>query len=218
MNRKIFAIVLVVCLAVGVAFAAEKGDFKVGAQLGYGGDFIKYKYDSKTYESFKNGGFYFAAVADYALTDEISVKAEAGLNTMGKRSFTTYFNGNKISLVSGKASENSPLQFSVYAGAAYNVNISDEFTLQAGAGVDMMIGKISNADDAKINAGIGIGAELNAEYEVAKNIAVNVGVRFGWHFINTNKDKSDLYDALQSLDLSIGHTSLKVFAGATYTL
>lgn len=213
--KKVFAIILIVCLAVGVAFAAEKGDFKVGGQLGYGGDFISLKYDSNNYTKTSNGGFYFAALADYALTDEISVKAEMGLNTMGKAKTSGKLLGISAD---GPASESSPIQFSIYAGAAYNINVSKEFTLQAGAGLDMMIGKLSKDDDAKTNAAIGLGFEFGGEYEVAKNVGIIFGGRFGWHFINTNEDIDDAITAADDNDVKVGHTSFKAYAGVSYSL
>ena len=220
MNKKVFAIILIVCLAFSVAFAAKKGDLKVGAQLGYGFDSIKLTYSENTYATTNNGGFYFAATGEYYFTEALAGKAEFGINTMGKAKGKGSIAG--ISKTSD-ASESSPMQFSAYVGAEYSLELSKEMNLALGIGWDMMIGKESKADDAKTNAAMGLGLEAVGAYAINKNVAVTLGAKFGWHFINTDDQiKKDLSNVNSILDLfgagdvKIGHTSFKIFAGMTY--
>ena len=57
--KKVLAIVLVLCLVLGAAFAAKSSGIKVGAQLGYGGFSLKFtdKDNSKNYLKIADGGF-----------------------------------------------------------------------------------------------------------------------------------------------------------------
>lgn len=221
--KKVFAIILIVCLAVGVAFAAKsENEIKVGAQAGYGADFIKLTQNDNIWSKTNNGGFYFAGTGEYSFTDAISAKVELGLNTMGKAK-----NTGKVSSLSYEttADEASPLMFSVYAGAQYNIELSDDINLGLGAGWDMMIGKESNADDAKTNAAMGLGFEAVGAYELQDNLAITLGAKFGWHFINTDDQiKEDLENVntilsyFTSDDVKVAHTTFKIFAGVTYSL
>ena len=220
--KKVLAIVLVLCLVLGAAFAAKQGDVKVGAQLGYGSDSIKLTYSDNTYATTNNGGFYFAATGEYYFSEALAGKAEFGVNTMGKASGKGSVAG--ISKTS-TASESSPMQFSAYVGTEYGIEISKEMNIALGIGWDMMIGKASKADDAKTNAAMGLGFEAVGAYAVNKNIAVTLGAKFGWHFINTDDQiKKDLSNVNSILDLfgagnvKVGHTSFKIFAGVTYAL
>ena len=222
MNKKLFAIVLVVCLVFGVAFAA-KNNLKVGVQAGYGADSIKLSINSDTWSKTRNGGFYAAATGEFFFSDELAAKAEFGLNTMGKAKSTGKvigWTGNEY-----EAGESSPLMLSAYVGAEYNLELSKEINLALGAGWDMMIGKEGNADDAKTNAAMGLGLEAVGSYSLQKNLALTLGAKFGWHFVNTDdqlkKDLSNVNHILSyfsSDKVSVGHISFKVFAGATYSL
>lgn len=214
--KKVFAIILIVCLAVGVAFAAKsENEIKVGAQAGYGGQNITCKYDSDNFVKVNNGGFYFAATGEYAFSEALEAKVEAGLNTMGKaKAKTTLFGISGT----GTADSASPVHFSVYAGAQYNIELSDEMSLGLGAGWDMMIGKESDSDDAKTNAAMGLGFEAVGSYEIQKNLAITFGAKFGWHFINTDDDIQDAYGAADDNDWKTSNITYKVFAGVTYSL
>ncbi len=212
--KKVFAIVLIACIAFGVAFAA-KTDLKVGAQLGYGAELLKVSKDS-SYVKINNGGFYAAGTFELGLSDAFAIKAEAGINTMGKAKTTTKL--GSVAEVSGTASEASPIHFSAYAGGQYALELSKDFDLLLGAGVDALIGKESSSDDAKVNAAIGLGLEAAGAYNVNKNVAVTFGAKFGWHFINTDDDIADYYSTLDDNDVAISNVSFKVFAGLTYAL
>ncbi len=213
--KKVFAIVLIACIAFGVAFAAKSADLKVGAQLGYGMHIITAKYDSDNHLKATNGGFYAAGTFEFGLSDALALKAEAGINTMSKAKSSCTLVGVTIDTSSDKA---APIQFSAYVGAEYLLELSKDIDLALGAGWDMMIGKESTADDAKTNAAMGLGLEAVGAYKVNKNIAITLGAKFGWHFINTDDDLADAYSTASANDWKIGHTSLKFFAGLTYAL
>ncbi len=222
MSKKIFVIALVLVLAVssvfaGSLFTAKKtSDVKIGAQLGYGAR----SFTVAGKETFKgasvnylNSGFYGAFTFEYAMNENLSLKAEAGVNTMGTTKTTTTLAGK--SATSDKASSNTPVNFTVFAGALYNIPLNKELTAYVGGGVDMMIGKLSSAEDAKTNAAIGLGVEAGASYAIDKNLAVNGGAKFGWHFVNTN---DDVESAKVGTNHSTTNLTYKFYAGVTYAL
>ena len=212
--KKVFAIVLIVCLAMTAVFA-DKGDFKVGAQAGYGTLALSIKKDSNNYITANNGGFYFAGAAEYAFSDAFAGKVELGLNTMGKAKSTGAIAGISSS---GTASEASPIQFSVYFGAQYNIEVSKDLDLGLGAGWDMMIGKESSDDDAKTNAAMGVGFEVVAAYKMNKSTALTFGTKLGLLFINSDDDIDDAYATFADNDCKVRQTSIKFFAGLTFAL
>ena len=215
MNKKVFAIILIVCLAFGVAFAAKASGLKVGAQLGYGGfSFtITDKDDTKNYLNIADGGFYFAVDGKYEFAKNISAKAEFGAIIMGKSTWTVSYNGNKQTA----KSDAFPIHFSIYAGAEYCIEISKEFCVDLGVGFDVLMGKMNDNDsDAEsFNAAMGPALEADAEYHINDNFKVSVGGKFAWHPINTNKDITEFIKWLEDED-SVTNFGYQVYAGCTY--
>ena len=219
--KKVFAIVLIVCLAMTAVFA-DKGDFKIGVQAGFGTDSITLTLNENYKTVTNNGGFYFAGTGEYSFSDAFAGKFEFGLNTMGKAKSTGTIVGVSKT---AEASENSPLQLSAYFGLQYNIEVSKDLDIGIGAGWDMMIGKESNADDAKTNAAMGLGVEFVAAFKMNKNVALTVGSKAGFFFVNTDDQiKEDLenVNSILSLftsdDVKVGHNAFKFFAGLTFAL
>ena len=214
--KKVLAIVLVLCLVLGAAFAAKSSGIKVGAQLGYGGFSLKFtdKDNSKNYLKIADGGFYFAGTLEFAFAEELSAKAEIGMNLMGKPKYT-YAVGNTT--INGTGDENMPAQFSMYAGAQYCIEVSKEFCVDLGVGFDVLMGKMDKDTDDTFNAAMGLGLEAVAAYHVNDQITVTAGGKFAWHFINTNKDLDDfIHDIGDSTKTS--STGYQIFAGIKYAL
>ena len=212
--KKVFAIVLIVCLAMTAVFA-DKGDFKVGAQVGYGSSSLSIKYNDDNFVNVGNGGFYFAGTAEYSLSDAFAGKVELGINTMGKPKAT----GKVIGAAYSHAyDETSPLQFSAYVGLQYNIEVSKDLDLGIGAGWDMMIGKVSSDDDAKTNAAMGAGFEVVAAFKMNKNVAITLGTKLGLLFINSDDDIDDTYTTFANNDCKVSQTAIKFFAGITYKI
>ena len=216
MNKKVFAIILIVCLAFGVAFAAKANQIRVGAQLGYGGYSLQFtdKESAKNFIRMSNGGFYFAGTAEYAFSSELSAKVEAGVNTMGKVRGTVSYDGKEESMDATKA---SPINFALYAGAQYCIEISKEFCVDLGVGFDVLMGKMADNDsDAEsFNAAMGPALEADAEYHINDNFKVAVGGKFAWHPINTNKDITEFIKWLEDED-TVTNFGYQVYAGCTY--
>lgn len=212
--KKVFAIVLIVCLAMTAVFA-DKGDFIVGAQVGFGTENISITKDSDNYVKVNNSGFYFAGTGEYFFSDAFAGKVEFGLNTMGKAKST----GSALGISStSTADEASPVMLSAYVGAEYNLELSKTFDLVLGAGWDMMIGKESNADDAKTNAAMGVGFEVLGALELQKNLDLTFGVKYGIFFVNSDDDLADTYSTFADNDCKVSNSSFKFFAGITYAL
>ena len=214
--KKALAIVLIVCLAFSFAFAAKKSALKVGGQLGYGGYSLKFtdKDDKSSYIKLSDGGFYFAGTVEFNFAEEIAAKAEVGMILMGKAKGSIHAGSSSISWT---ADEKMPAQFTCYVGAQYCFEISKEFCLHAGAGFDVMMGKMDKDTEDTFNAAMGLGAEVIGAYHVNDKIIVTGGGKFAWHFINTNKDLDDL---IKDLGESTRTTNIgfQIFAGVTYTL
>ena len=211
--KKVFAIVLIVCLSMTAVFA-DKGDFKLGAQVGFGLDNSTSKtkvlsVDTTTKTS--NSGFYFAAAAEYEFADNIALKASAGMNLFGKAKTTTS-GGSASGTVT--ADDNTPANFALYFGGQYAFEVNKKLDVIIGAGLDMMSGKLSKGDDAKSNTRIGLGVEAVIRYALQDGFALDFGTRFGFYFANTN---SDVKDAIDLAD-SYSNMGIKLYAGATFTL
>ena len=217
MNKKVFAIVLIVCLAFGVAFAAKSTGVRIGAQAGYSGYSLQFtdKDSSDSYVRLSNGGFYFAGTAEFALSQELSVKAEAGINLMEKTHAVFVVGGR--TLIDRYTNENAPMHFAFYVGPQYCIEISKTFCIDLGAGFDVLMGKISKDDEDEntFNAAMGVGVEAAAAFHVADNVKLSLGGKFAWHFINTNKDLDDIIhdlgDAMYTTNLAF-----QAYAGCTY--
>ena len=217
--KRVFAIVLIVCLAMTAVFA-DKGDFKLGVQAGYGNLAISIKKNADNYYNASNGGFYLAAAGDYAFSDAFSGKVEFGINTMGKA--TARYKGTAFGFTTGEqtstASESSPMQVSAYVGLQYNIDASKDLDLGIGAGLDMMIGKESKDDDAKTNAAMGVGFEFIAAYKLNKSTSLTFGTKFGILFINSDDDIEDAYTTASDNDVKVSQTSFKIYLGLTFAL
>lgn len=214
--KKVFAIVLIVCLAMTAVFAA-KGDFKLGAQFGYGSESLSIKKSDDNYLKVNNGGFYFAGTGEYFFSDAVAGRFEVGLNTMGKATANSKVAGIKV-LDNSKASEASPMHFSIYGGLEYNIEVSKQLNLGLGAGWDVLIGKESDADDAKTNASMGLGFEVVAAFAVNKSCDITLGSKFGWHFINTDQDIADAYGTAADNGWKTTATAIQLFAGLSFAL
>ena len=215
MNKKVFAIILIVCLAFGVAFAAKASGLKAGVQLGYGGfSFtIADKDDTKNYLNIADGGFYGAVDGKYEFAKDLSVKAEFGVIIMGKSSWTINYIGQKKTF----QSDAFPVHFSVYAGAEYCIEIAKDLCVDLGVGFDVLMGKMTDDDsDAEsFNAAMGPALEAEVEYHFSDNFKASLGGKFAWHPINTNKDITEFLTWLADEDI-VTNFGYQVYAGCTY--
>ncbi len=213
MNKKVFAVFLIVCLVAGAAFA-KKGDILVGGQLGYGRDAIRLSEtvlsQKGTYIHSQNG-FYFAATGEYGITDEIYAKAELGM-LAGSGSVVTKVDGEKQD-TGGTGDFDFPVNFLVYLGAEYKFDINDDIAILAGAGLDMSSGEF-NEIQTDGDFRLGVGLEAAGVYAINKDLSVKAGARFSILFVDSNSEIKEAYDYFESHF----HYGLKIFAGATYSL
>lgn len=225
MKKKAIAIALVLVVALGSVFAAKGSLFasksvpsnKVGFQLGYGArsfTVTEKATGSNIGVNVKNSGFYAAGTFEFGVSKDVSLKVEAGVNTMGQSTTTTKISGNKWSTPK-KANDNTPVNFTVFAGAMYVLPLNDKLSLDLGAGMDVMIGKLSSSENAKTNAAFGLGAEAGVSFSVDKNISVVGGGKFGWHFFNSN---DDVQEYSGSDNHSTSNITYKFFGGLKYSL
>lgn len=225
MKKKAIAIALVLVVALGSVFAAKGSLFasksvpsnKVGVQLGYGArsfTVTEKATGSNIGVNVKNSGFYAAGTFEFGVSKDVSLKVEAGVNTMGQSTTTTKISENKWSTPK-KANDNTPVNFTVFAGAMYVLPLNDKLSLDLGAGMDVMIGKLSSSENAKTNAAFGLGAEAGVSFSVDKNISVVGGGKFGWHFFNSN---DDVQEYSGSDNHSTSNITYKFFGGLKYSL
>lgn len=223
MKKKAIAIALVLVVALGSVFAAKGSLFasksvpsnKVGVQLGYGArSFTVTVPNAKTSWNILNSGFYAAGTFEFGVSKNVALKMEAGINTMEQSKTTYSYNGNTVDSAS-KASENTPINFTVFVGAMYDLPLNDKLSLDLGAGMDVMIGKIQAYEDSKVNAAFGLGAEAGVSLAIDKNISIVGGGKFGWHFLNTN---DDIQESSSSDNHKTSNLTYKFFGGLTYSL
>lgn len=225
MRKKAIAIALVLVVALGSVFAAKGSLFasksvpsnKIGVQLGYGArsfTVTEKATGSNIGVNVKNSGFYAAGTFEFGVSKDVSLKVEAGVNTMGQSTTTTKISGNKWNTPK-KANDNTPVNFTVFAGAMYVLPLNDKLSLDLGAGMDVMIGKLSSSENAKTNAAFGLGAEAGVSFSVDKNTSVVGGGKFGWHFFNSNDDVQE-YSGSDNHKTS--NITYKFFGGLKYSL
>ncbi len=222
--KKVLAIALVLCLVMGAVFAA-KGDIKVGGQLGFVDSFarIKASYDENTYSITKHsvGGFGLELEGLYDVTDEVSVKAALGLSFFGKgKTKATECVLGISESTEVKDDEAQPMKFSAYLGGQYAFEVSKEIKISAGAGLEMVLGKIDSDDDAKNLFSLGVGAEVAGSYAINKNIDVLLGARYSFFFVNSNEDIKDFKTIVEDGGgkFSFNTSALRIFAGCTYKI
>ncbi len=222
MKKKAIAIALVLVVALGSVFAAKGSLFasksvpsnKVGVQLGYGArSFTVNVPDIKTTTNYLSSGFYAAGTFEFGVSKNVALKMEAGINTMGKLKTTTKV--GSLSNDSKTATENTPVNFTVFTGVVYDLALNDKLSLDLGAGMDVMIGKLSSSENAKTNAAFGLGAEAGVSYAIDKNVSIVAGGKFGWHFLNSN---DDVQDSSSSDYHKTTNLTYKFFGGLTYSL
>ena len=213
MSKKVFAIILIVCLAFSVAFAAKKSGFTAGAELGYGAmNFTFSDKDSSDYIRLSNGGFYLAGTVEYGLSKNLSVVGKAGINTLGLATIKISADGWEHT---EKDDGSAPVQFVAYVGAQYNFILADNLSLNLGAGFDTMLGKLDSDDKDSFNAAMGIGFEAGVCFKPTENLAITLTDRFAWHFVNTNKDFEDI-ETLLGDEVSFSNISNQSSIGVKY--
>lgn len=211
---------MVLVVALGSVFAAKSSlfasksvpDTKIGVQMGYGArsfTLTEKATGAKNSINVKNSGFYAAGTFEFGVANNVALKVEGGINTMGQSKTTMYLAGNSIG--SDTSSENTPVNFTVFAGVVYDLPLNDKLSLDLGAGMDVMIGKLSSAD----NAAFGLGLEAGVSIDVAKNISIVGGGKFGWHFLNSN---DDVQGWTGSENHSTSNITYKFFGGLAYSL
>lgn len=202
--KKAFSIVIVVCLAFGVAFAA-KGAVKVGGQIGFGIENISMKKSPYGLNMSKNG-FYLAATGEYGITNEILCKAEFGFATGASKHKTTV-DGEEFS----SSTYDAPINFFGYVGGEYSIEINKQINILAGAGLDFGFGKLADYyDDGDFRLGAAV--EAAGVYNINKGLDVRLGARFAFYFLDSNSELKNVYDAYDNHS----HFGLKIFAGCTY--
>lgn len=206
--KKAFIIVLMVCLTFGMAFAAKKADIKVGAQAGYGSTTMNGSVtvlNTTTYTKYSQGGFYFAATGEYGVNENVGIKAGFGINTYSDAKISVKIGSGDWNSQSSTDNDNLPLQMILSVAPVYNYELNKEITVSGAAGLEMMMGKESTADDAKTKVEVGFGLEATASYALNKQLSVGGGIKFAMLFGSRD-------------DNSYRYSSVKAFAGATYAL
>ena len=237
--KKVFAIALVLCLILGAAFAA-KSKIEVGVQVGYGNEYTQLERVWKTISvpsasdsrmvAISQGAFYAAITGSFGVAEDIAIKAEVGINTMGRLKEQLTLNGTSGGVVTYE--NPTPMNFNFYLGGEYNIDFSSGFGIAAGLGLDIMYGKEAPFENEAPNGRIGFAVEAIGKYEISKNIKINLGGRFAVHFLNTGdtskatiakyikelKDWVDTPEVGVSKSFSHFQGGFAVFAGVTYSL
>lgn len=209
MNKKVFALVLVVLLAMTCVFA-YKGETKIGIDLGVGSDNAAYddgKTKSNTATLIELGGNVTASI-QYGLSESSAIKAEVGFNTYSEIAIFA----NNENMGQGTIEDRNP-NCVFYLGYVYNMPIgrNDLFEWEFGAGLEGAVGSWLAGND--FNLALGIGFEETFIFNVTSNLAITATTRAGIRFVNTNKDCADFLANSSSLSIPVFMT-----AGVTYSL
>ena len=205
--KKTITIVLLICLSIGMAFAA--GNFKVGLQAGYTGNPVSYTSEILGKDvKFKHNlyGFYVAATAECPIKDEFGVKAEFGVEFLKEKEYV-----NETEYIP-PADEQPGIHFTAFLGPKYCFELADKFCLDAAIGVNIIFGREVNDAEKSYNFALGAGAEITAFYEVVSNLEVGLGGKFAWHFLNTR----EFYKDMKKDDSAITNIAFQVNAAVKY--
>jgi len=224
--KKGLAIALIMTLVIGAAFAA-KGDIKVGAQVGWGFDWMRMNktqtildHEYTGIEITKYNGLSAVLTGEYDITDAIGVKLEAGINLMGKQKNISIWKKDGV-VVSEEVVDDpdtTPMNYAFYLGGQYSFAVNKQIGITAGAGVDMMLGKQGSSDDEEVNGRIGVGLEAVGSYAVTDKISVTLGAKGSIYFFNTGEEFNYYKEKMQEIGWKYLQSGLKVFAGATYKI
>ena len=208
MNKKVFALVLVVLLAMTCVFA-YKGETKIGIDLGVGSDNAAYDDNKHKVTAIVLGGNVTASV-QYGLTESSAIKAEVGFNTYSEG--VIYVDDVAVETYDNINLERQP-NCVFYIGYVYNLPIgrNDLFEWEFGAGLEGEIGSSFVNND--FNLGLGIGFEETFIFNVTSNLAITATTRTGIRFVNTNNTMSSYLAETNMLSIPVFMT-----AGVTYSL
>lgn len=197
MKKKLIAVLMVLML-VAVTLSAKSG-FAVGVDAGFGID--KFKRTSTTtvgsskstiVSRYKNLGPAFNVNVDYNFNEYWGVRANAGVGVFVKSTVKTDSKYNEITNSTTHAA------FDLALDAKYTVHLSDDLTLSALAGVEMLYGHVykdKNSDDLNkklSNFAFGLNAGAELAYKINKNFSLKAGATFGYFFVNTTESLKPL--------------------------
>ena len=213
--KKVITVLLVLALAITALSAAN---IKVGAELGYGVDILKFsgkKNDTKISQKYLNRGIAANITGEYGFNDNFGIKLSAGV-MYGFKAKVTSNSGDDSS--AANAPKNSGLYLDLILDGKYSFNINEKFAVSSLAGVEMLYGyllKKGNADDkAAKNLALGINAGLEVSYMIIDNLSINGGVSASWMFVNTNKSVNDMKKA--SSNAHLNNFYIRPYVGAQY--
>ena len=194
MKKKLFTVLMVLVLVTVTLSAKSSSGLVVGADLGFGID--KFKRTSTTtvgntkteyVTRYKNIGPAFNVNVDYNFNEYWGVRANAGLGLFVKSTAKTDDKYKEIT------NSTTHVGFDASLDAKYTLHLSDNMTLSALAGVEILCGHVfkdKDSDDLnkKLNNfafGLNAGAEL--AYKINKNVSLKAGATFGYFFVNTTE-------------------------------
>ena len=180
--KKVLTVLLVLALAITALSAAN---IKVGAEVGFGIDTIKYtgkKSGSEQKHSLVNKGISANLTGEYGFNDNLGVKLSAGV-----------MYGFKAKEDSKESDKNSGIFFDVLVDAKYSFNISEKLSLAGLGGVEVLYGNLKksstgmDSENKNTNFALGVNAGLEVAYKLIDNLSINGGVSASWMFVNIGK-------------------------------
>ncbi len=210
--KKVITVLLVLALAITAVTAAN---IKVGAELGYGVDFLKLsgkKDGGKVSYKLLNRGIAANLTGEYGFNDNLGIKLSAGVMYAFK---AKNLSNSEINTITNK---NSGLYFDLILDGKYSFNINEKFAVSSLAGVEMVYGylmKNGNEDDKKNkNLALGVNAGIEASYMIIDNLYINGGVSASWMFVNISKALNDIKKAMSNSHLN--SFFIRPYVGAQY--
>ncbi len=189
--KKVLTVLLVLALAIT---AVSSANIKVGAEVGFGIDNIKYNYKKSSSSEKKvlllNKGISANLTGEYGFNDNLGVKLSAGV----MYGFKAKEDPAKEEGETGEL-KNSGIFFDVLVDAKYSFNISEKLSVSGLGGVEVLYGNLKKSDKDKeknTNLALGVNAGLEVAYKLIDNLSINGGVSASWMFVNTGKWKKSM--------------------------
>ncbi len=194
--KKVLTVLLVLALAITTVSSAN---IKVGAEVGFGIDNIKYNYKkggstaSEKKVSLVNKGISANLTGEYGFNDNLGVKLSAGV----MYGFKAKEDPAKEEGETGEL-KNSGIFFDVLVDAKYSFNISEKLSVSGLGGVEVLYGNLKKSstgmdkDNKNTNLALGVNAGLEVGYKLIDNLSINGGVSASWMFVNTGKWKKSM--------------------------
>lgn len=212
--KRFVAVLIIALFVVGgiFAFSFSTENLKAGAQVGYTHMGLNFGDDTLELGVYVPG-ISVSGTAEYGITEAIAIKAELGANIYLHPHTSATYGGETHREV---ADETVPVHFNMYLGGEYGFVLNDRFSVSAGAGFKMMVGKLDSDMDSA-NVYFGLGMEAVGRYKIDEHFTATAGLQFGWFFANTAEDLTEQAKLVRDAGGHWFEHGVNAYAGVVYS-